>query len=177
MRKLPKEAGRAADVWRSPIGWVGVVAGGAGLIEVHSHPDSSELRQRLLERYPEALMAREGFVGQAIGQLEEYFLGSRQHFDLPLDFRGLSPFSVTTLRNLCDVPFGQTLTYGELAARCGSAHGARAIGRIMAANPFPIVIPCHRVVGAGGKLRGYSGGEGVPTKEWLLRFEAQNATD
>jgi methylated-DNA-[protein]-cysteine S-methyltransferase len=161
----------------APIGWVGVVAAGEGLVGIGTHPNSDELRRRLLERYPEAVPATDGLTGRAIGQLQEYFGGARRVFDLPLDFRDLSVFSVTILRALCEVPFGRTVSYGELAKRCGAPKAARAVGRVMAANPFPLVVPCHRVVGTSGKLVGYSGGKGLPTKEWLLQFEVSKVAD
>jgi methylated-DNA-[protein]-cysteine S-methyltransferase len=104
-------------------------------------------------------------------QLNEYFAGHRRGFDVPLDLSACPPFTLRVLTALRAVPFGTTLSYGELAARAGAPRAARAVGRAMAANPLPIVIPCHRVLAANGQLGGYSGGEGVPTKEWLLAFE------
>lgn len=110
----------------------------------------------------------------ASAQLKEYFAGRRREFDLPLDLSGLPPFTRRVLEFLRTVPCGATVTYAALAQRAGSPRGARAVGRAMAANPLPIVIPCHRVVAAAGGLGGYSGGEGVPTKEWLLAFEQRH---
>jgi methylated-DNA-[protein]-cysteine S-methyltransferase len=107
---------------------------------------------------------------QAVEQLGEYFAGRRREFRLPLDLAGLPPFTRTILEVLRTVPFGATLTYGDLAAKAGMPRAARAVGGAMAANPLPIVIPCHRVV-AAGHPGGYSGGGGLRTKEWLLAFE------
>ncbi len=111
---------------------------------------------------------------QAQQELEEYFAGRRRSFDVPLDLSGQAPFTGRVLEALCAVPYGAILTYGELALRAGNPRAARAVGRAMAVNPLPIVIPCHRVVAAGGRLCGYSGGGGVRTKEWLLAFEQRN---
>ena len=108
---------------------------------------------------------------QAGRELAEYFAGRRQAFEVPLDLSGWPPFTRKILEELCKVPYGATLTYGELAARAGAPRAARAVGQAMAANPLPIVIPCHRVVAADGRLGGYSGGAGLPTKQWLLAFE------
>jgi len=108
---------------------------------------------------------------QAGRELAEYFAGQRRAFEVPLDLSGCPPFTRQILEELRKVPYGATLTYGELAARVGCPRAARAVGRAMAANPLPIVIPCHRVVAADGRLGGYSGGEGLPTKQWLLTFE------
>jgi methylated-DNA-[protein]-cysteine S-methyltransferase len=111
---------------------------------------------------------------QAVEQLGQYFAGHRHQFRLPLDLDGLPSFTSKVLEVLQTVPFGATLTYGDLAAKAGSPLAARAVGQVMAANPLPIMIPCHRVVAAGGRLGGYSGGGGGRTKEWLLAFERDN---
>jgi len=108
---------------------------------------------------------------QAVEQLEEYFAGCRREFRLPLDLAGLPPFTRTILEILRTVPFGATITYGDLAVKAGMPRAARAVGGVMAANPLPIIIPCHRVVAAAGRPGGYSGGGGLRTKEWLLTFE------
>ena len=111
---------------------------------------------------------------QAVEQLEQYFAGRRQAFRLPIELSGLPAFTRKILETLQSVPFGETLTYGELADRAGYPRAARAVGQVMAANPLPIIIPCHRIVAAGGRPGGYSGGGGVSTKEWLLAFERAN---
>ena len=105
---------------------------------------------------------------QAKAQLDEYFAGRRTVFDLPLQPHG-TPFQKSLWQHLLDIPYGQVLTYGALAARMGTA--PRPVGGACGRNPIPIIIPCHRVVGAGGRLTGYSGGEGVDTKRALLRLE------
>src|SRR5918992_1455018 len=102
-------------------------------------------------------------------ELEEYFEGRRQAFDLPLDLRALPPFTVEVLRELARVPYGETTTYGALAARVGRPRAARAVGTVMNRNRIPIVLPCHRVVGSTGDLVGYAGG--LDRKLSLLRLE------
>jgi methylated-DNA-[protein]-cysteine S-methyltransferase len=104
----------------------------------------------------------------AVSQLQDYFDGSRAAFDLPLQPTG-TPFQQRVWAALCAIPPGETRGYGELARALGSA--ARAIGQASGANPIPILIPCHRVLGAHGALGGYSGGEGPATKSWLLDHE------
>jgi len=91
--------------------------------------------------------------------------------DLPYDFSRLTDFHRAVLEALYRVPSGKLCTYGELAALVGNPKAARAIGRAMATNPFPIVYPCHRVIGANGKLTGFSAEDGVKMKEFLLRHE------
>lgn len=172
MSRIPSVA-QEFRLWRAPIGWLGVVAGRDGLVEIVSGTDADAVLSRIDQAFPSAGAREDGVASEAVGQLEEYFLGRRHRFDLPLDFQALAPFTAVVLRALAEVPFGSTLTYGELAALVGRPRAARAVGRAMAVNPFLIVIPCHRVMGAGGRMTGYSGGEGIATKEWLLRFEAE----
>jgi len=102
-------------------------------------------------------------------ELDEYFERRRNVFDLALDLRGVTEFGVRVLGELALVPYGHTATYGELAARAGKPRAARAVGTIMNRNPVPIVLPCHRIVGATGALVGYGGG--LERKELLLRLE------
>lgn len=104
----------------------------------------------------------------AAAQIGAYFAKARRVFDLPLDPQG-SAFQKSAWARLCQIPWGETLTYGEMAAAVGGS--ARAIGAVMGANPIPILIPCHRVVAAFGRLGGYSGGRGSATKLHLLRHE------
>ncbi len=106
----------------------------------------------------------------AAAELEAYFAGELREFGTPVDWRLTSGTRRAVLQALHRVPYGTAVTYGELAARSGTNVPARGIGSIMAANPIPIVVPCHRVV-AGGGLGGFSGGEGVETKRWLLTHE------
>lgn len=146
----------------TPFGPMLLVAGGGGLRAVISSPSSSMLVQAA-STDPQLL--------EAARQLDAYFAGHLQHFDLPLDFTGLSPFATAVLRQLQQVPYATTVSYGELAARVGSPQAARAVGRVMAGNPWPLIIPCHRVVAGSGRLGGYSGVGGVSTKQWLLDFE------
>lgn len=102
-------------------------------------------------------------------QLDEYFEGRRQHFDLPLDRALSSGFRLKVLQELERVRYGEVTTYRDLATKVGSPRASRAVGSAMATNPIPIVVPCHRVLRTGGHLGGYGGG--LPAKEWLLRLE------
>ena len=101
-------------------------------------------------------------------ELDEYFDGSRREFDLPLDLR-VAAFHEEVLRELAQVPYGITTTYGALAGKVGRPGAARAVGTVMNRNPIPIVLPCHRVVGASGALTGYAGG--LERKRVLLSLE------
>lgn len=101
-------------------------------------------------------------------QLSEYFSGTRTEFDIPLAPNG-TPFQKLVWRELCRIPYGQTRTYGEIAAAIGNPGAARAVGMACNRNPIWIVIPCHRIVGTGGKLTGYAGG--LDLKRRLLDLE------
>jgi methylated-DNA-[protein]-cysteine S-methyltransferase len=103
-------------------------------------------------------------------QLDEYFAGRRTAFDLPLKAQG-TPFQQSIWSALQDIPYGQTTSYGELGSAIGKPGSARAVGGAVGANPLPIVIPCHRVLASDRRITGYSGGEGIPTKEKLLGLE------
>ena len=107
-------------------------------------------------------------LARAAEQLDEYFAGTCQDFDLPLDPAG-TPFQRRVWIEMARIPFGATASYGALARKTGSV--ARAVGGACGANPIPIVIPCHRVVGEGGALGGFSGGAGPTTKRALLEIE------
>jgi methylated-DNA-[protein]-cysteine S-methyltransferase len=101
-------------------------------------------------------------------QLAEYFAGTRQQFDLPLKLGG-TPFQQQVWQQLLRIPFGETLSYGELAGRVGKPSAARAVGHANGRNPISIIVPCHRVIGANGSLTGYGGG--LDNKRWLLAWE------
>jgi methylated-DNA-[protein]-cysteine S-methyltransferase len=103
-----------------------------------------------------------------VSQLTEYFAGQRQRFELPLALEG-TPFQQRVWRELQDIPYGVTISYGQLAARIGQPTASRAVGLANGSNPLAIVIPCHRVIGANGTLTGYGGG--LPIKERLLALE------
>jgi len=107
----------------------------------------------------------------AVGQLSDYFAGNRRSFDLSLQLRG-TPFQLTVWRALQDIPYGQTISYGELARRIGNPKASRAVGLANGSNPIAIVVPCHRVIGSNGKLTGYGGG--LCHKETLLALERKH---
>jgi methylated-DNA-[protein]-cysteine S-methyltransferase len=105
-------------------------------------------------------------------QLNEYFAGTRTEFDLPLHASG-TPFQQKVWDALTRIPYGETASYGETAAAIGAPSASRAVGLANGQNPLPIIVPCHRVVGANGSLTGYGGG--LETKRWLLAHEAAHA--
>jgi methylated-DNA-[protein]-cysteine S-methyltransferase len=102
-------------------------------------------------------------------ELDEYFAGRREAFDVPIDWSLYSPFGRRVLQATYAIPFGHTATYGQMAAEAGNPRASRAAGRALGANAIPIIVPCHRVIGTSGKLTGYTGG--MHRKEALLRLE------
>jgi methylated-DNA-[protein]-cysteine S-methyltransferase len=120
---------------------------------------------------PESEPAPGSVLAAAVRQLEEYFAGNRRDFALPLDLQ-TSEFEHRVLEELARVPYGTTVSYGELATMAGYPGAARAVGNVMRSNQLMIVLPCHRVIGADGSLRGYGGlGSGLDNKRWLLELE------
>jgi len=104
-------------------------------------------------------------------ELGEYLKGKRREFTFPIDWSSLRPFQLKALKIVFAIPYGETRTYADVAVEIDHPNAYRAVGRANATNPMPVVIPCHRVIGKDGKLHGYGGGDGLPTKEWLLKME------
>ena len=117
--------------------------------------------------------AQHPILGEVARQLEQYFTGDRQQFDVPLDPVG-TVFQRSVWMALRSIPYGTTISYGEQAARMGDRRKARAVGAANGRNPISIVVPCHRVVGSTGKLTGFAGG--VDVKAWLLDHERRTPT-
>lgn len=118
---------------------------------------------------PRLMPHRTPLLERAEGQILEYLNGRRQEFDLPLAFAG-TEFQRKVWQALREIPYGKTVSYGALAEHIGCPGGARAVGMANHANPLPILVPCHRVVGAGGQLTGYAGG--LELKRALLALES-----
>lgn len=116
-----------------------------------------------------AKIRRTDIIAEAGIQLLEYLAGKRKIFDLPLEPAG-TDFQKKVWQALLEIPFGETRSYGEIAKIIGNPNAARAVGMANGKNPIPVFIPCHRVIGSGGKLTGYSGGLGL--KEYLLNLES-----
>ncbi len=108
--------------------------------------------------------------GEVRRQLEAYFSGQLRTFSLRLDGAG-TDFQRAVWKALCDIPYGETINYGELAKRIGNPRASRAVGLANGKNPISIIVPCHRVIGANGSLTGYSGG--IERKRWLLEHETR----
>lgn len=147
----------------TPLGDITAVADDEGLTQVILAGDDGSVLADAAEGGP--------IVDAAAQQLSEFFAGERMAFDLPLAPQG-TEFQLTVWKALCDVPFGTTATYGDIAKAIGQQTATRAVGAANGRNPIPIIIPCHRVIGASGELTGYSGGGGIETKRRLLDHES-----
>jgi methylated-DNA-[protein]-cysteine S-methyltransferase len=157
------------DVVETPIGPLLVAVSDRGLAAISYDLNAEEQLERLARIAGPCVLRSPRTVDEARRELDEYFAGRRRSFDMTLDLRALPAFTVSVLHELGKVPYGETTTYGELAARVGHARAARAVGTVMNRNRIPIVLPCHRVVGANGSLVGYAGG--LERKSALLRLE------
>jgi methylated-DNA-[protein]-cysteine S-methyltransferase len=144
----------------SPVGPLRLVSDEAGLRRLEFLKDNGR---------PEASWREDpGALKKSVQQLRSYFAGELEAFDLELAPEG-TPFQLEVWRRLCDIPYGETISYGELAQRIGNPKASRAVGLANGSNPIAIIIPCHRVIGSNGKLTGYGGG--LPIKEKLLALE------
>lgn len=146
----------------SPIGQLLAIAEGSLITGLYMHGHKGRP-----EPQPDWRPADEPFAFLR-QQLEDYFAGRRQTFDVPLRLAG-TPFQRRVWKELARIPFGTTITYAQLAARVGQPAAARAVGHANSRNPISIVVPCHRVIGADGALAGYAGG--LDKKRWLLDLE------
>ena len=176
MRK--KSAVREAylSLFKTRLGVGGVVATDRGLLEIFL-PFGGEtvrtIRARFASRYAGDL-GESPLTREAAELLCRYFAGEGVTFRLPVDRSGFTPFQGEVYRAVEAIPFGEVRSYGEIAEKIGRSRAARGVGGAMAGNPLPIVIPCHRVVGASGNLTGYSAEGGVESKKWLLDMERES---
>jgi methylated-DNA-[protein]-cysteine S-methyltransferase len=157
----------------TPIGPVTIVASAAGLLEVifslagdhHSSPDFLPA-----EPAPD-------WLDRTLHEIEAYLNGTLSTFSIPIDWSQQSPFQQIVLKAAMQIPYGEIVTYGQLASRIGRPSSARAAGGALGRNPMPLVIPCHRVVSADRRLHGYSAPGGLATKAWLLQLEGCRIVD
>src|SRR5688572_5390755 len=154
----------------TPIGEMRLASTAVGLAFLELPRSNGSGLRGWVRRWAPDARVEQGFKPNqgAAKQLLEYLAGKRREFELPLDLRG-TEFQVAVWRALCAIPYGETISYGEQARRVGRPNAPRAVGAANGANPIAIVVPCHRVVNADGKLGGYGGG--LPLKKRLLALE------
>jgi methylated-DNA-[protein]-cysteine S-methyltransferase len=149
----------------SPIGPLTLIARGGVLTNVSMH------EQRHTSPPPDESIRDDAWFKDVAAQLDAYFAGELSSFDLEMNLLG-TPFQRSVWRELCEIPYGETISYGELAHRLGNPNASRAVGLANGRNPIAIIVPCHRVIGANGSLTGYGGG--LERKTWLLELEGQH---
>lgn len=158
------------ELKNTPLGDLHLAASDLGLLAVEWTETRPEL-DAYLGRLGRPVEANAQKLTPYTSELLEYLMGKRRKFTFDIDWTTLRPFHRRAMLAVYAIPYSETRTYGEIAAQIGQRHAYRAVGRANASNPMPLVIPCHRVIGADGKLHGYGGGSGLPTKEWLLKME------
>lgn len=148
-------------IMKTPIGSLLIAENSSGVSAIIFNADSYSI--------PESWHRVKNLSSEVMEQLEQYFNGERYEFDLPLAPEG-TPFQLDVWRALEKIPYGETISYLDVAKRIGKPAAVRAVGAANGANPLPIVIPCHRVIGNNGKLTGYGGG--LEKKQYLLSMES-----
>lgn len=174
-------------VFPSRLGWVGAVAGPAGVAALTlPTPDPDDARSSATAALPRGARSAvrwlsggtapeegAGLLADVAAQVRDYLEGRRPRFDFPLDLAGRSPFARRVLEETARIPYGEVRSYGQLAAGAGRPGAARAVGQVMAKNPVCLAVPCHRVVGSDGRLTGFGGG--LELKRRLLELEGARA--
>ncbi len=154
----------------TPLGDLRIAASDLGLLAVE-WADSQLKLYSYLFRLKRPVESNQKMIHHYGKELGDYLKGNRREFTFPIEWSSLRPFQQKTLKVIYAIPYGEIRTYADVAVQIGRPHAYRAVGRANATNPMPLVIPCHRVIGKDGKLHGYGGGDGLPTKEWLLKME------
>lgn len=158
-------------VWETPLGRLGLVLRNGRLARIHFHADPDSFPFEVERTFGSAGEEQAGPFDDVRRQLDEYFSGRRLVFRMPLDLDQGTPFQRRVWKGLLSIPYGQTLSYRDLARSIGQPSATRAVGSANGKNPLPIVVPCHRVVAADGSIGGFSGG--LDIKKRLLGLEAE----
>jgi methylated-DNA-[protein]-cysteine S-methyltransferase len=161
----------ARIVFATPLGWMGMARGAQGIQRIYLPVKEKSRAAALIEKnfpsFPERLASFEN----EIAQIGEYFAGERKEFHLSLDFASATPFQKRVYEILLTIPFGEIRSYAWIARQMGNAKALRAVGNANGKNKWPLVVPCHRVVGSNGFLTGFSASGGLELKARLLRHE------
>ena len=154
----------------TPVGNLRLAASDFGLVAVE-WADSQPAFEAYLARLKRPIQPDAKRIAPYARELREYLTGKRTAFTIPIDWTHFTRFQCEALQAVFRIPYGETRTYIDIAREINRPNAYRAVGAANAMNPMPLVIPCHRVIGTDDKLHGYGGGEGLPTKEWLLKLE------
>jgi len=158
-------------VFRTKLGWMGLVGNERGVQRIYlPEPSREDLEDRIKKEFPDG---REGghALAEAKRQILEYFDGGRKKFEMPLDLSYATPFQQKVYQTMLAIPFGRVQTYRWLAEKIGNPKSLRAVGSANGKNRWPLVVPCHRIVGSDGRLTGFSAPGGLDLKAELLRLE------
>jgi len=172
-RSIELDEVRYCSLFKCSLGAGYLLATDRGVYEIFppfSRESENALRKRVTGLYPAAAQENSTTIKGAF-LLAKYFSGEAVNFDLPLDRRRITPFQSRVYDIVMAIPYGCVRSYKEIAEKIESPNSARGVGRAMAANPYPIIVPCHRVLGYSGKLTGYSAPGGIESKKWLLEME------
>ncbi len=159
------------ELKKTPIGDLWLAVSDQGLTAIEWGKTREEFEAYLTKHFKRLVDYKPKMVAEVASELRAYLKGRRHFFTIPIDWMLLRPFQRAVLQATHAIPYGETRTYKEIAGQVGRHGAARAVGRAEATNPMPLVIPCHRVIGTDGKLHGYGLGQGLKTKEWLLKLE------
>ena len=154
----------------TPLGDFCLAASDLGLVAVE-WADSQLEFDSYLARLKRPIQPNQKKIAPYTKELREYLSSKRTSFTIPIDWTLVTPFQQAALQAVFAIPYGEIRTYADIAQQINHPHAYRAVGAANAMNPMPIIVPCHRVIGTDGKLHGYGGGDGLPTKEWLLKLE------
>ncbi len=168
-RLLEKYSMIQLTTFHTRIGWIGVAYNERGIVALRLPRDSRDESLASLQREFKDATIVDRAPDEIAREMTEYAAGQRRKFDLKLDWSSLRPFQRAVLEAANKIPFGETRTYAWVAQQIGNPKASRAVGRALATNPIPIILPCHRVLGSDGGLHGYGGG--LPMKAKLLRLE------
>ena len=155
----------------SPIGPIWVAVSDLGLVMVEWSMTEADFSRQVEQHFHKYALYDHKRTTEPLQELAAYLEGNLRQFSQPLDLSGMTSFQQRVLKLTTLIPYGQTSTYKEIAALSGNPNSARAVGRVEATNPIPLVIPCHRVLGTDGSLHGYGGPGGIKLKAWLLQLE------
>ena len=161
----------SGQVLNTPLGNLRLAVSSKGLAAVSWIKKELDFHEFLSKRFKLPVVYIPDQISLAGEEINRYLRGSLEKFSIPIDWSLLKPFQTDVLQATYAIPYGETRCYGEIAEAINCPNAARAVGQAEATNPIPLLIPCHRVIGVNGKLRGYGGGRGLPTKAWLLKLE------
>lgn len=160
-----------SGIINTPFGWCGVVKGPLGVKRIFiGFKSKKTILSEIRRQFPHAEID-EGLTREELRSIENYLQLKTKNIVLNLDFSESTPFEKMVYRTLCQVPYGKVITYKNLAIRCGSSSYARAVARALAKNPFPLAVPCHRVIRSDGKIGGFSSPGGTGLKKKLIELE------